>query len=426
VVLLGDSPALSDATGAAQPDELVARHLPRWIALFQSLVRCASTFEHEHSAVALVEEQIARIGLAPLSIAFDADALEQLPGSQPPYSRVPARRNLVTRLPGRGGGRSLVLNCHLDVVPAGDEAQWTHPPFSGTIVDDIIYGRGSFDDKAGVVICLALLEVLATARERLRGDIVAHFVLEDEITGNGSLLCLEAGHVGDAAIIVDGTRGTTGVNQHAGNIRFGIEVTGRPASVSVSHMGTNAAEMVARLVLDLRQAVFDLNVRNTAPWTAFPSPNQLATLALHCEESHLTVPATASATCYATFTPPMTLADFRSLAEQVGRNFAEQQQLPREPKFDWGGFAAQPVASESGALEQAIQSAATRIISQKISFGPSTGTSDLRHFAARGIPCILFGPGVGYNPHRADEHFHLTSLPSTVRVLFDAINHWCA
>jgi acetylornithine deacetylase len=227
------------------------------------------------------------------------------------------------------------------------------------------------------------------------------------------------------AIIVDGTRGTTGINQHAGNIRFAIEMAGRPASVSVSHMGTNAAEMLAQLLLDLRAAVFDLNARNTAPWTVFPSPNQFSTVALRCDEAPLTVPAVASAVCYATFTPPMTIAGFRSLAERVGREFAGRHHLSREPAFDWSGFAAEPVASESSALEHAIQAAAANVMDQQVSFGPSTGTSDLRHFAARGIPCVLFGPGVGYNPHRADEHFHLDSLSSTVRVLLHAVSRWC-
>jgi acetylornithine deacetylase len=412
-------------TSAADLDARVETHLPHWRALLQRLVRCPSTFEHEHDVVALVEEEIVRIGLTPVAVTFDPAALEKLPGSQPPYSAVPSRRNVVVRLPGRGGGRSLILNSHLDVVPAGADAEWTHPPFSGTIVEDVVYGRGSFDDKAGAAICLALLQLFSAGRERLRGDIVVHFVLEDEVTGNGSLLCLEAGHVGDAAIIVDGTRGTSGINQHAGNIRFGVGVAGRPASVSVSHMGTNAAEMLARLLLDLRQAVFDLNAGNGAPWTVFPSPNQMSTVALDCREAALTVPAQASAVCYATFTPPLNLAGFRALIEQVGAEFARRHQLPQEPAFAWDGFAAEPIASASGALERTLQSAAAKA-NREISFGPSTGTSDLRHFARRGIPCVLFGPGVGYNPHRADEHFHLDSLPQTVRILFHAINEWCA
>jgi acetylornithine deacetylase len=357
-------------------------------------------------------------------VGFDAAVLAQMPGSQPPYSSVPNRRNVVARLPGRGCGRSLVLSSHLDVVPAGDAARWTYPPFSGVIVDGVLHGRGSFDDKAGVAACLALLHLFSTTHARPRGDIVAHFVVEEEITGNGTLLCLEAGHGGDGAIIVDGTRGTSGINQHAGNIRFGVRVAGAPASVSVSHMGINAAEMLARFLLDLRQAVFGLNAGNVTPWTVFPSPNQVSTVALDCREALLTVPEEASAVCYAIFTPPLELAGFRSLVEDVASEFAKRHELPRVPILEWNGFATEPVASASAALERAITSAAART-NRQILFGPSTGVSDLRHFAARGIPCVLFGPGVGYNPHRADEHVYLETLWDTVRILFHTINDWC-
>jgi acetylornithine deacetylase len=413
-----------DVTGSAELEAFIAQHSTQWHTFLQRLVGCPSTFEQEHSAVALVEEELAGIGLSSVPVAFDAAVLEQMPGAQPPYSSVPNRRNVVARLAGRGGGRSLILSSHLDVVPAEDNARWTYPPFSGVIVDGVLYGRGSFDDKAGVAICLALLHLFSTTHARPRGDIIAHFVVEEEITGNGTLLCLAAGHAGNGAIIVDGTRGTSGINQHAGNIRFGVSVAGALASVSVSHMGINAAEMLARFLLDLRQAVFGLNAGNASPWTVFPSPNQISTVALDCRETLLTVPAEASAVCYATFTPPLKLAGFRSLVENVAAEFAKRHQLPRAPMFEWNGFATEPVASSSEALERAITSAAART-NREISFGPSTGISDLRHFAARGIPCVLFGPGAGYNPHRTDEHVYLETLWDTVRILFHTINDWC-
>lgn len=392
--------------------------MSRWLPVFQDLIRTRSVFGEEHAVVARVEEEIQRLGLSATRVPFDAAALAALPGAQLPFCEVPDRFNLVTIVPGTGGGRSIILNCHLDTVAEGDPDSWRGDPLSGDIEDGVIYGRGSYDDKAGAIICLSLMQRFS--RRRLRGDVIVQFVLEDECTGNGSLLCLAHGPSADAAIIVDGTRGERGINEHAGNVRFTVSVFGKPASVSVSHMGVNAAEMLARLALEIKTAVTSLNLANVAPWTQFPSPNQCSLVGLACPEATLIVPAEASAAFYATFTPPHSLQTFRTLIDSVVRTFAETHALESPPRIDWRGFATEPVRSSARELEQALQRAARA----ELPFGPSSGTSDMRHFVDRGIPCVLFGPGRGWNPHRANECFELSSLFETRSIIIRAIEDW--
>lgn len=392
--------------------------LPYWITVFQRLVRIRSVFEEEGPAIALVEAEIAALGLAAIAVPFSAERLRSLPGAQPPFSERPGRRNVVAKLAGHGRGRSLILAAHLDIVPEGDPAAWTQGPFAGSIVDGVLYGRGAYDDKAGVVLALALIDLFAHS-PRPAGDLTFEFVLEDEVTGNGTLLCLTDGHGADAAIVLDGTRGESGINEHAGNARFGVTVFGAPASVSVAHLGVNAAEVLAALVLELRDAVRALNGSLREPWTRFPSPNQLSTISLSCGESALTVPAEASAVCHATFTPPLTLEAFRRLVERVATDSAARHHLPRPIELDWSGLATEPVRSASGDLEAAVRRRA------RVEFGPSTGLSDLRHYASHGIPCVLFGPGKGEAPHRADERYRLESLPEMLRILHGVIVDWC-
>lgn len=422
-VLLANGPKqLTDAA----IDQLISGLQDSWVRLFQELVRRRSVFEDEKELVDFVDARLRSLGVETVSAPFDPTVLARLPSAQKPFSAVQGRRNLVARLPGRGGGRSLVLNCHLDIVPAGDEKTWTHPPFAGHVENGLIYGRGAYDDKAGVAICLAVLESLAASGAERQGDVVVHFVLEDESTGNGSLLCLEAGHGGDAAIILDGTRFDKGISQHAGNCVVSVTVKGRPASVSVSHVGINAAEMLASLLLEMRQAIFARNAANEAPWTRFPSPNQFVIQSLQAQGEPLTVPVEAKAQAYMTFTPPLRLADIRQMLGELAEEFARKNQLPELPILDWSGFAAEPVASSAEAIIAAINSAARDQGMDEIDFGPSTGTSDLRHFVDRGIPCVLYGPGMGFNPHRADEHYHLDGLPKMVKLLLRVIGQWTA
>ena len=391
--------------------------------LLQRLVRQTSTYEGEHAAVELVDGILKDYGYDPQSVFFPSHSAVLRPGLQNPLSRVSGRRNLVVRAKGSGGGKAIVLNAHLDTVSPGDAAAWTYPPLEGRIVDGKLYGRGAFDDKAGVVIILSVLDVLRKSPP-LRGDVIAHFVLEDEITGNGSLYCVEAGYGGDAAVILDGTRPDRGINQFAGNVRLGITMHGRPAAVSVSHVGVNAAELMAELMLELRAAVFARNQNNSAPWTQFPSPNQFCIEMLDSLGDANTVPAIARGSAFMTFTPPTTLEDFRSEIDSIVTAFAERKRLERRPELDWNLFAVGPTAADSAQLENAINASAARAGLPRINFGPSTGTSDMRHFLVHGIPCVLYGPGVGQNPHRADEYYELSSFASMIPLFFDLVRTW--
>jgi acetylornithine deacetylase len=421
------SPTRSKWLNEAFIDRFICSRRDSWVRQFQELLRRASVFEDEFEVVDFVHSCLCSLGIDTISVPFDSAVLARLPAAQRPFSTIEGRRNLVARLPSRGrGGRSLVLNCHLDTVPAGEESEWTYPPFEGHVENGLIYGRGAYDDKAGAAICLAVLEALATCGGERRGDVIAHFVLEDECTGNGSLLCLEAGYGGDAAIIVDGTRFDKGISLHAGNCQVSVSVKGRPASVSVSHVGINAAEMLASLLLEMRQAILARNAAIEAPWTRFPSPNQFVVQSLRAQGTPLTVPGEATAQAYITFTPPARLADIRAVLGALVDDFACKNGLPEPPVLDWSGFATEPVTSRSAELIAAINESARRQGMDEIDFGPSTGTSDLRHFVDRGIPCVLCGPGMGFNPHRADEHYHLDSLPKMVKLLLGLIGEWTA
>jgi acetylornithine deacetylase len=411
----------------ARAGDAIMQGAAQWSQLLQELIRIPSCFEAEHDVVAYVCERVAAMGITPILVPMDAAALQHHADSVRPISTVTNRNNVVVRLPGRGGGRSLILNCHLDINPAGDPTEWSHSPFSGHIdpKTNTIYGRGAMDDKAGVAICMGLLRTIVEQRLRFDGDLIFQFVLEDEITGNGSLMCLEAGHVADAAIIVDGTRPDRAIDQHAGNMEFQVKLKGRPASVSVSHLGANSAEMLSRLLLHLRDVFCRRNDAREPPWSEFPSPNQFVIHGLFSDAPRFSVPVEASARCFVTFVPPASVDDVRAFLVGESCQYAEANGYPHLPEFDWNGFAAAPVGSATDELRALISEAAKRSGIGDVRIGPSTGTSDLRHFARRGIPCMLYGPGRGFNPHRADEHFLLDDLPFMMRLYLDMIVEWC-
>src|SRR6266849_11037947 len=146
--------------------ETITARAVDWTALLQELIRIPSCFEAEHAIVRRVCDHVAATGLTPTLVPMDAAALRAHSDAVGPISEVPGRNNVVVRLPGRGGGRSLILNCHLDINPEGDPEEWTHPPFSGHVdsTTNAVFGRGAMDDKAGVAICLGLLRVIVEQR----------------------------------------------------------------------------------------------------------------------------------------------------------------------------------------------------------------------------------------------------------------------
>ena len=113
----------------------------------------------------------------------------------------PVRRNVIARIPGRGGGRSLILNGHIDTKPPGDLDAWETPPWEPVVRDGRLYGLGAADMKGAVAaMVFAAAEV---ARAELAGDLVLVFSAdEEEGSACGARWLAEQGMIAaDAAII---------------------------------------------------------------------------------------------------------------------------------------------------------------------------------------------------------------------------------
>ena len=114
------------------------------------------------------------------------------------------RPNVVGIWKGCGGGRSLILNGHCDVVPEGPREYWERDPFSGDIVGDKLYGRGSCDMKGGIAAMAMAVDALKKCGVKLKGDVILESVVNEELGGyNGTLACIVKGYEADAAIVTE-------------------------------------------------------------------------------------------------------------------------------------------------------------------------------------------------------------------------------
>src|SRR3984893_14585948 len=147
------------------------------IALARDLLRCPSVMPAEGGALALIERVLQDAGFTVHRVTFEE------PGTDP-------IENLYARI--GDTAPHLMFAGHTDVVPPGDEAKWTHPPFAGEIADGVLYGRGAVDMK-GAIACkiAAVLDYLA-ANEKPNGSI--SFLItgdEESIAVNGTIKLLQ-------------------------------------------------------------------------------------------------------------------------------------------------------------------------------------------------------------------------------------------
>jgi acetylornithine deacetylase len=112
------------------------------------------------------------------------------------------RPQLAARLRGAGGGKSLLLNGHIDVVPARVQDGWEHDPFEAHVADGRIVGRGACDMKGGIAAMVVAAEVLADTGA-LRGDLVVCTNTDEESSGVGALACARRGVTADFTIVTE-------------------------------------------------------------------------------------------------------------------------------------------------------------------------------------------------------------------------------
>ncbi len=178
---------------------------------------------------------------------------------------------------GRGGGRSLVLNGHIDVVSPEPVSWWAYDPWGATIVDDHMYGRGALDMKGGLVAALMAIHAVMDAGAQLRGDVIFESVIEEECTGNGMLASrLRSGKVHGAIITeLTGLRAWTAT---PGVVWFEVTVRGKPAYAGQVGAYVNANEKAAALIARLKPPmVEELNAAPRHPTFAnFEQPYALS------------------------------------------------------------------------------------------------------------------------------------------------------
>ena len=170
------------------------------VAFLRDMVVIPSVTGDEAQIQTFVSKYMTKIGLDVDMWETDWEQLKKHPGYRPVDRGYEGRPNIVATWKGAGGGRSLLLNGHTDVIPVGGGEGWSDNPWSATIKNGRMYGRGTADMKSGVASHIMAVECLMAAGMKPKGDVYINVVIDEEVSGHGTLDTVIRGYKADAGI----------------------------------------------------------------------------------------------------------------------------------------------------------------------------------------------------------------------------------
>ncbi len=398
-------------------DAIDMHHL---VDFLQELIEIPSLGGHESEAQDAVAAVMRQFGLDVDEWDLDFPTLRAHPQFNMEVERTEGR-GVVGTLKGAGGGQSLILNGHVDVVPPGDPANWRFPPWEGTVHEGRVYGRGAVDMKGGLACALFALKAIRDAGVRLKGSVLVESVIGEEDGGVGTLAACLRGYHADGAVVVEPTELKVAPAQ-AGALTFRVTVPGLSAHACVREEGVSALEKF----LPIHTALLDLErERNQAVrdplYRRYRLPFALSIGQVQAGNWSSSVPERLAAEGrYGVAVgedPEAARRGFEAAVQKAASGDAWLREHP--PKVEWWGGQFLPAAVPvDHPLPQTVARSFTEATGAPAAFEGMTYGSDMRLLVHVGrTPAVLFGPGDVRQAHRPDESVSVADLRATVRTL---------
>lgn len=407
----------------------IDRHTNEATSFLQQLVQQPSVQGNERGVQDLVIQKLSELQL---QVDVWDPGMEEL--MKHPYfvaSRVNyiGSPNVVGVLRGQGGGKSIILNGHIDVVPEGDVTKWNQHPFSGYIEGNKMYGRGTTDMKGGNVALLLAMEAIIKTGIKLKGDVIFESVIEEESGGVGTLATLIRGYKADAAIIPEPTNMKLFIKQQ-GSMWFRVVVEGRSAHGGTRYEGVSAIDKAWKIY----EAIMKLEATRNA---AIKDPLY----------KHVSIPLPINVGKIQGGSWPSSVPDLVTLEGRIGVGPHEAMNEVKQQLFacikkandqdDWlrehpaqlEFFGAQwvpnymerdhPFVTE---LINNFQSVYNREIAIEAS---PWGTDGGLLGTVGGIPTLIIGPGETKVAHYPNEFIDLNEVMKAAKLFANTILSWC-
>lgn len=319
------------------------------------------------------------------------------------------------------GGRSLIFNGHVDVVPAGDPANWHFPPWQATLAEGRVYGRGAVDMKGGVCCAIFAAKAIRDAGVRLRGPLTIQTVVGEEDGGIGTLAAVLRGPGADAAVVVEPTELKVAPLQ-AGAHNFRLTVYGLAAHGCVREEGVSAIEKFAPLHRAILELERERNARHRHPLFArytTPYPICIGTVRAGTWASSEAESLVAEGR-YGIAIGEDPIEARRELEAAVARAAAADPWLrDHPPRLEWWGGTFDPAATpDDHPIVTTVAASYADVAGAPAALEGMTYGADMRLLTNVGrIPTVLFGPGDVRVAHRPDEYVAVADLLACTQAL---------
>jgi acetylornithine deacetylase len=346
------------------------------------------------------------------------------------------RPQLAARLRGSGGGRSLLLNGHIDVVPAAREDGWDHDPFAPQVRDGRISGRGACDMKGGIASMVVAAEVLA-ATGGLRGDLIVCTNTDEESSGVGGLACARRGVRADFAIVTEPSSLEVWPACR-GSVYCSIEMRGRAGHAEQEHPhfrdggAVNAIDAARHLLAGVDRLRADWRRRVALRHPLLDPPDILPTRLVADSGWYVTIPDRAEITLAVLILPQQ--ADAAGWTGNVQREVegylrtwcdADPWLAEHPPSFAWHTEVNPSETPADAASVQALLAANAMIgLPQKL--GGLGSWYDGATFALEtGTPALMYGPRDINWAHTVGEHVPVEDLVKCAQGIAIAARRLC-
>jgi acetylornithine deacetylase len=399
------------------------------LLLLQNLIRIPSVTGEESEVQKFVSTKMKQMGLNVDVFEPDFTQLKKHPACSPGKKLYKDRPNVVGTYKGVGGGRSVILNAHADVVPPGDFKLWKHEPWRGEIQDGKIFGRGSSDAKSGLAAMLIALKAIIDTGLKLKGDVILQSVIEEEEGGNGTLACVLRGYKADAGIVLECT--DMSIKPAArGGMWIRIIVRGKSAHAGSKQEGVSAIENAMKVYEELiRLEKERLDAKKHPLFIKIPNPVPIAICTFKSGFHPAIIPDKAVMEGTVGFLPGEHFNDVRKFIENRLKKFSEKDPILRNYPLEikWFGICNEPSEiSIDHPIVGTLKNAFKKIMGSEAEIDGLSGSADARHLVLYGdTPSIYFGPGLMETAHKVDEYVPIENVVNTTKILAVTILNWC-
>src|SRR5690349_825345 len=325
---------------------------------------------------------------------------------------VSGRPNGVGIARGAGGGKTLLLNGHMDTVGIAGMPD-AHQPL---IKDGRLYGRGSYDMKGGVAACM--LAIAEARKQHLRGDVIFTGVIDEEYASLGTM-DLAKRFQADGAIVAEFTELEL-ILAHRGFVWLEIETIGKAAHGSRPDLGVDAIVKMGKVLTEMEKLDQKLRAHPTHPLLGSGSLHasliqggqELSSYPERCLLSveRRTLPSE---------TPESVEAEFLQIVKDIQRSDPIFQAVVRR-RMD----RAPLETSEETEIVRVIQAASARVSGHPSQITGVPFWTDAAVLSAMGIPSVLFGPA-GSGAHAVEEWVDLSSVKACSEIYLQTAIAFC-